>query len=141
MNGRLSDGGVFWESDLSRALANNSLNFPEDRPLPGREKPMPFVILADAAFSLSTYILKPYPLRNMTKEQRIFNYRLSRARRVVENAFGILANRFRVLLNTIPLRPEKAKLITQACCALHNFLKEETGIAYVGNHPEAEIDR
>lgn len=141
MNGRLSDGGVFWESDLAKALEENSLNPPEDKPLPGRNKIVPHVIVADAAFALSTHILKPYPFRNMTKEQRIFNYRLSRARRVVENTFGILANRFRVLLNTIPLKPEKAKIITQACCALHNFLKKEMKNTYLGNDPNDEVDR
>lgn len=75
----------------------------------------------------------------MTKEQRIFNYRLSRARRVVENAFGILANRFRVLINLISLKPGKARIITLACCILHNFLNLETGHASLSKHPE-EID-
>lgn len=101
---------------------------------------MPHVIVADAAFSLSKRILKPYPLRNMTKEQRIFNYRLSRARRVVENAFGILANRFRVLLNVIPLKPEKAKIITKACCVLHNFLNKKSRHANIKNLEE-EINK
>lgn len=140
MNGRLSDGGVFWESDLSRALERNTLNIPEDRPLPGRTKAVPHVIVADAAFSLSTHILKPYPFRKLTQEQRIFNYRLSRARRVVENTFGILANRFRLLLSTIPLSPDKATIITQACCVLHNFLHKEMGSTYLGSNPEEEID-
>ena len=58
----------------------------------------------------------------MTPERRIYNYRLSRARRVVENAFGILSNRFRIFLSPINLIPEKAEAITFACCALHNFL-------------------
>ncbi|KAJ8959581.1 hypothetical protein NQ314_006230 [Rhamnusium bicolor] len=62
-------------------------------PLPSRNTSVPHVIVADAAFSLSRSILKPYPFRGLTREQRILNYRLSRARWVVENTFGILANR------------------------------------------------
>lgn len=54
--------------------------------------------------------------------ERIFNYRLSRARRVVENAFGILSNRFRVFARPIALGPEKVHKITPTCCALHNYL-------------------
>ncbi|KAJ8928280.1 hypothetical protein NQ314_019162 [Rhamnusium bicolor] len=58
----------------------------------------------------------------MTEEQRVFNYILNRGRRVVENVFGILANRFRIFL-TIHLSPEKEQIITLASCALHNFLR------------------
>jgi len=139
MNGRLSDGGIFRESDLFKAIQQNTLG-PEDKPLPGRSKLVPHVIVADAAFSLSMNILKPYPFRNMTQEQRVYNYRVSRARRVVENAFGILANRFRVLLNTIPLVPEKATLITQCCCVLHIFLRANNS-RYLGTNLELEIDK
>nr|XP_022903097.1 protein ALP1-like [Onthophagus taurus] len=131
-NGRVSDGGVFANSSLYRALfnANNPLNIPENKSLPGRNLEIPHVVVADAAFPLSTRILKPFPIRNMTTEQRIFNYRVSRARRVVENAFGILANRFRILLNTINLSPEKVQVITLACCVLHNFLRKEMKETY-----------
>lgn len=142
-NGRISDGGVYRESDLFQAIENNRLNFPEDKPLPFRTKPVPFVIATDAAFPLSTHILKPFPFRQMSQEQRIFNYRLSRVRRVVENVFGILANRFRILLTTIPLRPEKVQKIVQACVALHNFLREEMKSVYINENMDKqnEIDR
>lgn len=83
---------------------------------------MPYVILADAAFPLRNNILKPYPFRNMTHSERIFNYRLSRGRRVVENAFGILANRFRVLQTVMYLLVETVQNVILACCALHNFI-------------------
>jgi len=58
-------------------------------------------------------------------ENKIFNYRLSRARRTVENAFGILASRFRIFRKAIDLSVEKVELITLTACALHNFIKYE----------------
>ncbi len=67
----------------------------------------------------------PYSQVGLTQEKRIFNYRLSRARRVVENAFGILANRFRVFLSPIRLSPEKVETIVLACCTLHNYLRSK----------------
>ena len=75
-------------------------------------------------------MMKPYPHRNMDKAKRIFNYRLSRARRVVENTFGILANRFRVF-STIHLSPEKVKDLVMAACCLHNFMIEHNKSAYI----------
>lgn len=135
VNGRISDGGVYWESDLSKAIKRNMLNLPKDKPLPGRNLPVPHVIVADGAFPLTRHILKPYPMKGITREKRIFNYRLSRARRMVESTFGILANRFRILLNVIPLCPDKVKIVTQACCVLHNFLTRESKLQYVDQNP------
>ena len=88
-----SDGGVFAETDLKATLEDGSIGLPEPSPLPNDDKPMPYHIVADDAFPLKTWLMKPLPQRKMTVEQRIFNYRLSRARRVVENAFGLLAAR------------------------------------------------
>ena len=86
-NGRVSDGGVFKNSTLHTAMTDNKLNSPPPEPLPRRSQQAPFVIVADDAFPLSENIMKPYAFRNLTPDQRIFNYRLSRARRIVENAF------------------------------------------------------
>ena len=95
-NGRISDGGVFKNSTLSSALESNSLNIPQPEPLPhpGRYAALPYMLMADNAFPLKEYIQKPYSQVGLTTAKRIFNYRLSCALCVVENAFGILANRF-----------------------------------------------
>ena len=66
-------------------------------------------------------MMKPYSKRHMTDPQRIFNYRLSRARRIVENAFGILAHRFKCPLTTLKQRPKMVASIVLACVCLHNM--------------------
>ncbi|XP_036320480.1 protein ALP1-like isoform X3 [Rhagoletis pomonella] len=120
--GRESDGGVFARCKLSSALADNTIYFPPRRPLPNEADPMPFVIIADDAFPLKPYILKPFSYREQVMSHKIFNYRLSRARNVVENVFGICAARFRILRRPMDVKPENAKTIVLAICVIHNFL-------------------
>lgn len=129
-NGRISDGGVFRKSSFNQALLQNKLNLPSANPLPFRNIPVPYVLVADDAFALSVNILKPFSARNMNAIQRIFNYRLSRARRVIENAFGIMSARFRVLRSPIKLEPRKTRQVTLACCVLHNYLMSRTSSVY-----------
>lgn len=81
--------------------------------------------------------MKPYSVRGMSDEQRIFNYRLSRARRVVENAFGVLAHRWRCLLTTLQLEPRKVIEIVNASMVLHNLLQRKfPGIRATGLESE-----
>lgn len=67
-------------------------------------------------------MMKPYPQQNLPVDKRVFNYRLSHARRVVENVFGIAASRFRVFRRPIIGQVEKVVVITKAVVALHNYL-------------------
>ncbi|XP_046737107.1 putative nuclease HARBI1 [Diprion similis] len=111
-NGRASDGGVFENSSLKKGLEENTVRLPPPEPLPGREIPVPYVFVADDAFVMRSYILKRYPFRNQPAPNLLFNYRLSRAHRIVENAFGIIANTFRVLRRPIdPLTATVANLL------------------------------
>lgn len=75
--------------------------------------------------SIKPELLKPYP-GTQTKEspQRIFNYRLSRARRISENVLGILSSR--VLRKPLLLNPTKIEKIVAACIHLHNFLRRNS---------------
>jgi len=123
-NGRVSDGGVFSNTVFYKNFLEKKLNIPEPDYLPGINEKFPYVLVADDAFPLSNNLMKPYPQRNLSKEKRIFNYRLSSARRIIEKIFGILASRFRILLKTINLCPEKTTIIVRACCHLHNFLRK-----------------
>jgi len=74
-------------------MENNLLNWPDNS-----------IIIGDDAFPLINTVLKRYSKVNLTLKQKIFNYRFSRARRVSENAFGILAQRFRVFGKPIELK-------------------------------------
>lgn len=121
-NGRISDGGVFSNCSLSSAIECNTLDIPSPQPLPTRTEPTPFVLVADDAFPLKENIMKPFAFRNQGIKERVFNYRLSRARRVVENTFGIIAARFRILRRPIELNVPKTICVVQAICALHNYL-------------------
>ena len=124
-SGRAGDARIYTDSDLKKSLDENSLNMPKPTSIHGiAGKKIYYHIVGDDAFSLSLQMMKTYPHRNMDKAKRIFNYHLSRARRVVENSFGILANRFRVFLTTIHLSPEKVKDLIMAACCLHNFMNE-----------------
>ena len=89
----MSDGGVFSQTNFYHAIEEGNIRFPPDEPYPNTAEPKPYAMVADEAFPLRSYIMKPFAQRNLTIQQRKFNYRLSHARRIVENAFGILANR------------------------------------------------
>jgi len=124
-SGRESDGGVFNQSQLYEQIENQQLSIPLQGHLPDGSIGN-YVIVADDAFPLKTYLMKPYSRRNLTNSQRVFNYRLSRARRCIENAFGVLTARFRFLKTTINMEPEKVKKMVHASLLLHNILMKNT---------------
>ena len=126
--GRGSDSGIYAESRLGKRLEAGTMHVPRDTPLPGADElgRVPFVVVGDAAFPLRTYLMRPYPGKNLPREKEVFNYRLSRARMVVECAFGILAARWRALHTKLNMLTEQADNVVLSMCILHNFLLTPT---------------
>jgi hypothetical protein len=131
INGRVSDGGVLECTDFGKALSNKRLGLPQPAILPNSDKKLPFVFVGDEAFALTENFMKPFSQTGLTPDEAVLNYRLSRARRIVENAFGILASRFGVFQRPITVNIEKVSTIVLACCYLHNYLRRKTEISYI----------
>lgn len=102
------------------------------KPLPGRSRKVPFILTGDDAFSLTIFLMKPFPQTGLTNEQWIFNYRLSRMRWISENGFGILASRWWLFHTSILLPPEMVKSLVLAALVLHNYLRAR-GLAHEEN--------
>ena len=93
------------------------------------------MFVADDAFGLKRHMMKPFPTQNLPIDEGVFNYRLSRARRVIENTFGIAATRFRVFHRPIISNVENVKVLTKAVIALHNFLMSHNSEMPIGIVP------
>ena len=121
--GRMNDSACFSRSAFGQRLSSGELDLPQDTPLPGFTSPCPHVFVADEAFPLQRHLMRPFPGSSLVNnERKIFNYRLSRARRTVENAFGIMSSRFRVFRRPLLILPMHADSVVKACTVLHNFL-------------------
>lgn len=123
--GKNSDGGIFDNSNMGQRFEANLMNVPDDKNLPGQNEPCPHVLVGDEAFALKPYLMRPFPYKQSRTDRRKenFNTRLCRARRVVENAFGILAQKWRIFLRPIETKVETTILIVKTACILHNFLR------------------
>lgn len=130
INGRISDGGVIEYTNFYKKLKNGQLSLPAPTKPNNSEKLLPFVFVADEAFTLRKDLLKPFSRKDLNNEKKIFNYRLSRARSKVENAFGILCNRFRIFHTAISVNLEAIDSIVMASCVLHNYLRRKCGVVY-----------
>ena len=128
--GSNSDSNVFQFSKFGQKFMNEKLNIPGNKRLPNYndEGPMPHVIAADEAFPLLHNLMRPFPRcreSTLPKQEAIFNFRLSHARMCVENAFGILVQRWRIFNRRIPLSADNADNVIKAACCLHNYLTED----------------
>ena len=91
--GSIHDARVFKNSNLYRKGQNGSLDPTTGKIINGVK--VPLVVLGDPVYPLLPWLMKPYTANGrLTPAAKTFNYRLSRARIVVENAFGRLRSRW-----------------------------------------------
>lgn len=135
--GSEGDAGLFQRSSFGKRLdsatlpyADGGMDIPRDNYLPGTNISAPHVFLGDDAFPLKRHLLKPYRRNTAAGHEETFNYRLSRARRVVENAFGILSTRWRALESKMNVDVELSETVVAACVVLHNYLKSTDSVDY-----------
>ncbi|XP_062698806.1 uncharacterized protein LOC115261637 [Aedes albopictus] len=133
-----SDGRILASSEFGRRLLNNQLNLPAPCQLPNSSEILPHFIVGDAAYPLKNNLFRPNPGSNLPAQQETFNNRLSRVRRTIENAFGILVARWRILKITLIMFPSSAETIVKACVILHNFVKRHSSTEYC---PAGFVDR
>ena len=131
--GSTNDASILPESETGRLFEKSPSSFSFMSHSSHGSKTLSYVIVGDDIFSL-----KPFPGRNLEECHRVFNYRLSRARRCIENAFGILSAKWRMFHRPIKGNVDLVKLIMAATVCLHNYLHLTDNANYI---PAGFVDR
>ena len=130
--GSNNDSGVLSSSFMGEMFDQNSMNLPALSKIhPSSEEKLPYFLLGDEIFPLKNWLMRPFPGAGASEEERIYNYRHSRARRCIENAFGILSQRWGIFLRPIKASVKKVESYTLACLALHNYLRLTPNAKYI----------
>ena len=108
--------------------------------LPSSSQKTSYYLVGDEGFPLKEYLLGQFPRRLLRTREKVFNYRLSRARRIVECAFGVLSSKFRLLRTEIAVYVNRAEKLVKACCIIHNILIDKEGSLEVGHFTDASQD-
>lgn len=138
--GKDCDSSIFKETTFWKKITESSLQIPNPKPLyAGSDSCVPYVLIGDEGFGLHYNLLRPFGGTHLDYKKRIFNYRLTRARRYVECAFGILANKWRIFHRPLDVHVDTAIWIVKACTILHNFIREKEGFCF-DNSPRDEFN-
>lgn len=86
---------------------------------------VPPLILCDSTFPFRSWLMKHYTSAVLTPSQQYYNYRLSRARMSIEEAYSELKGRWRVIQRKCESAQEEVRDNTLACIVLHNICIDE----------------
>ncbi|CAJ0606312.1 unnamed protein product [Cylicocyclus nassatus] len=120
--GRADDAGVLRDSALKRFLDRHDNVFPLTTEL-GNVGPVQYHILVNGGFGQGHRFIRPYREAEAdTPDKRRFNKQLSGARQIIEQTFGLLAQRFQVLMYRMNLDPVQTQRLVISLMILHNLL-------------------
>lgn len=136
--GSVHDARVFANSTIYKKGMEGQLFHNLTKEVDGED--LPVVLLGDSAYPLLPWLMKPFPHNGvLSRDQQHYNYQLSRARIVIENAFGRLKARWRCLMKRLDVKPQNTALVITACCVLHNICEvhgEEFDIDWLSEHDD-----
>lgn len=136
MTGRAHDATALAGTKFYNDLKAGRINLPGPRPVNGGQESLPFVFLGDEAYGLERNFVQPFPQRDLSPENLIYNKMHCKARRYVECAFGIMTKQFGILQRPIGcFKLRTIELIVLALCILHNILRQHSP-----KYRELEID-
>lgn len=129
--GQNNDIGIFTDSNLGKALDKGTLNLPNNTKLPGSDIVSPYVMAGGEAFPLKKNLMRPFPKRqtDIDAEKKIFNCRLSHARKLVDYAFGSLMQMFRFYTRRLKYEPSNATNIVLTTFILYNIIHSSNNMA------------
>lgn len=139
--GKNCRGGILSHSKIGKGFDQNKLNVPEKEALLGTTNEVPYVVIGDVEIPLKTFLLWPYPGKQLdSNEKKIYNCRLCHVR-VVENAFGKLSQKFQIYNRRIIAKPENVDVIILTRRVLHNFIKKYDGkLTYISDNVQSNAD-
>ena len=130
--GSNNDSGVLASSVMGEMFDNGEMNLlAPSKIYQSSDQDLPYFLLGDEIFPLKDCLMPSFPGAGATEEEKIYNYRHSRARRCIENAFGILSQRWRILLKPIKASVKNVENYTLTCLALHNYLRLTENAKYI----------
>lgn len=125
--GSMHDASIFVASPLYAKLSTGALPTYKRELIPDRPK-VPAFLLGDAAYPLSTFLMKEYPDGGKDVAEKFFSQKLSSARIVIECAFGRVKGKWKCLQRDMDINMNDLPAVIYSCFVLHNFILENAPI-------------
>lgn len=113
-----------------KAFLDDPSNLPNPVQIPGFDKSLPYVLIADKAYPLRQDLMKSFRGKHLTQKQQHFNDTLNQARSVVERSFGQTVTQFQILKGPIDMAKWRIDVIVLGCFLLHNLIIDKEQRSY-----------